>query len=289
MVEEIITEKKERLYVLDSDCVIQLHNLLSNNYHLIDKLDAIEPPGLKSQNGLESSVLRQKIGVGNWLKYECSFQNCATLVFGLIKNHAFNNGNKRVAFLSMIKHLYENGYVIKADTKHQEIYKVLLAIADNCFKEEILNNYNKKLARDFRGKEDWSDETIILVLARWLKTISESKNISQKSSLKIQKLKEILTSKNIDLTVNGKDIKLYQIKKESFLGFKLSDKIINVRKYSIGTNSSEINVSTINKIRKDYALSHSDGYDNKAFYYDESFIDKEMTTYKQIIYKLSLT
>lgn len=289
MIEELSLTDKSRICTLTTECVIHLHQLLSENYHLIDKMDPVEPPGVKNHTILESAVFRQKIGSGDWLKYGTIFKNCATLVFGLVKNHPFHNGNKRVAFLAMIKHLFENGYVIKADSKHDDIYYVLLALADNKLEKEI-EKIDKSIYNRYRKIKKVTDDIHIEVLSDWIRKISESKTVSIKSKLKITQLKDILAKKDIHIDLNGTFITLFQLQSKRVLGVIPSGKIrVNEKTYGLGNSKTEIGIKVILQIRKDYNLTHADGFDTKTFYDSESFIDNEMITYKRIIYKLSQT
>lgn len=289
MVEELVLENKTRIYTLDAECVVHLHELLTKNYHLVDKMDPVEPPGIKNINSLESAVFRQQTGSKGWLKYDTLFKSCATLIFGLIKNHPFHNGNKRVAFLAMIKHLFENGYVIKPTTKHDDIYNTLLAIADNKF-EKQLEVIDKKLYRQNKQREKWSDEKVVDVLSQWLRRICESRNYCLKSKVRLQQVKEMLEKKGIYTELNGTWLTLFQVRGKKFL--KLipnGTEKYNIKTYGMGNSMSEIGIKVINQIRKDYELAHKDGFDNNSFYDSETFIDGEMVTYKKIIYKLSQT
>lgn len=45
----------------------------------------------------------------------------------------------------------------------------------------------------------------------------------------------------------------------------------------------------IDKFRKDFLLTKSDGIDNTSFFYEDKFIQNELFKYKQIIYRLSKT
>jgi death-on-curing family protein len=290
MVEEIVLENRNKIYTLTTECVIHLHDLLTKNYQLIDKMDPVEPPGIKNIHSLESAVFRQHTGASGWYKYNTVFTNCSTLVFALINNHPFHNGNKRVAFLSMIKHLYENDYVISPSTKHEHIYQILLAIADNNL-PNYLAQIDKKLYKQYRVKGRWSDETVIDILAQWLRKNSEFKNVTIKTKIRIQQIKAMLETKGILLEINGTWLTLYQTKKlKQMFGF-MRDRVerTNIKTYGIGNSMSEVGIKVINQIRKDYSLTQKDGFDNNAFYDDDTFIDDEMLTYKKIIYKLSQT
>lgn len=65
------------------------------------------PPGLRDAGLLESALTRAPN------KYAYGFDDLATLAaaygFGLARNHAFVDGNKRIAFLGMITFLGLNG------------------------------------------------------------------------------------------------------------------------------------------------------------------------------------
>lgn len=290
MVDEIALPNREKIYTLTTDCILHLHDLLSKNYHLIDKMDPVEPPGVKNINSLESAVFRQHTGSGDWYKYETVFKNCATLVFAIINNHPFHNGNKRVAFLAMIKHLYENGYVLSPSTKHDNIYQLLISIADNKL-PSYLSQIDKKLyKRNRKEKGKWSDEMVIDILAQWLRKNSEFKNVTIKTKIRIQQIKAMLEPKGIFMELNGTWLKTYQIKEKTIFGIiKTKTERVNIRTYGIGNSMSEVGIKVINQIRKDYCLTQKDGFDNNSFYDDDNFIDEEMVTYKKIIYKLSQT
>src|SRR5262245_60894950 len=70
--------------------------------------------GPKSLNLLHSAVSRQCIG-----KWTDKFDICATLLYGLVKNHPFHDANKRTAFLCALLHLYRQGRV--PAVAHEEI------------------------------------------------------------------------------------------------------------------------------------------------------------------------
>jgi death on curing protein len=64
-------------------------------------------PGLRDQGMLESSLERP---VNKWHYEQAGLAElAAAYAFGLAKNHAFVDGNKRIAFLSMVVFLRKNG------------------------------------------------------------------------------------------------------------------------------------------------------------------------------------
>lgn len=289
---ESIKTQTSKINILTRDEVAELHNLLSKNYTLIQNMDAVEPPGIKNENLLSSAVQRQNTGFDDWYKYDNNFSNCATLVYGIIKNHSFHNGNKRTGLLCLIKHLFINGYVLKPQLRHQEIYDLIVAVSDDslldfALKEKVYKKWlrSNSLVKKLKLDVEWS----IKFIEYWLKQNSISKNVQIKSKVKIGYLKSILTKKNINLRQEGAKIYVYRSVERTFLGIPIGKyKIINQKEYTLGS-LTEIGINTLNILRRDFNLTQQDGFDNVLFYDDDNFIDEEVTTYKKIIYKLAKT
>lgn len=72
-----------------------------------------EPHALIDRGALESACARPR---NHWVYGEKCIANLATeLLFGLARNHAFLQGNKRTAFAAMIGFLGVNGYKFMVD------------------------------------------------------------------------------------------------------------------------------------------------------------------------------
>ena len=61
--------------------------------------------GLRSADLLGSALGRQIVSFGGRKKYTDSIEICATLFYGLVKDHAFHDGNKRTALLTLLYQL----------------------------------------------------------------------------------------------------------------------------------------------------------------------------------------
>ncbi|MGO2102900.1 MULTISPECIES: type II toxin-antitoxin system death-on-curing family toxin [Psychroflexus] len=282
-----------KVYTLNKECIIDLHNLLSQSTHLLEEMDPVEPPGVKNEGMLESAVERQNTGFGDFNKYPDYHSNCATLVYGIIKNHSFHNGNKRAGLLALIKHLYVNGYVLNPQLNSDEIYEFLIAIADSNIRG-FSKKYRKKYSfirskTEKKNNENWELNTVIRYIGFWIKKNSKPKQTTLKGEVKISDLKKILVNKGIKLNLNGSNLEVYIEKENKFLGFKLSPKIVNKKKYSIGNNRSSIGKGTLKALRRDFKLTKADGVDNTFFYNEDSFLDFEIKTFKKLIYRLSKT
>lgn len=292
MIESIKTQNG-RVNILTAESLIDLHDLLSNNVHLLAEMDPIEPRGVKNLGMLESAVGRQSSGFGEYYKYPDCFSNCATLTFGIIKNHSFHNGNKRAGLLALIKHLYVNGYVLSPSLESKELYEFLVAIADSKI-QEFSYKYKKKysLIRSKSEKKEnptWDIDTIIRYMALWIKKNARPKKTTFKGDVKVSDLKRFLDNKGIKLEQNGSNLEIYIVKENNFLGIPLGSKKTHSRKYSLGNNRTMIGLGLLKLIRRDFNLTKSDGIDNTFFYNDDAFLDHEIKTYKKLIYRLSKT
>ncbi len=92
--------------------------------------------GMRDEGLLDSALARPE----NLQVYqpECTLADlAASYAFGLAKNHAFLDGNKRVAFLSMGVFLAINGFRLKAD--QVDAIRVMMAVAAGELNEAALS------------------------------------------------------------------------------------------------------------------------------------------------------
>ncbi|HEY5549347.1 MAG TPA: type II toxin-antitoxin system death-on-curing family toxin [Coriobacteriia bacterium] len=91
--------------------------------------------GLRDENGLESALARPR----QHLTYRPESDVAAlaaAYAFGLTRNHPFNDGNKRVAFVTMGVFLGLNGYEFEAP--ESEVVTVMLDLAAGELDEDQL-------------------------------------------------------------------------------------------------------------------------------------------------------
>jgi death-on-curing protein len=90
--------------------------------------------GLRDAGLLESAIMRAE----NKAAYEeeaTAAEIAASLGWGLIKNHAFIDGNKRIGLVSMVVFLRLNGYALVA-SEAEQVAMVLKAAASEISEEE---------------------------------------------------------------------------------------------------------------------------------------------------------
>lgn len=115
------------------------------NYLTIDEVYAIHQRMIKIGGGrsdvhdftlLHSAVERPKATFGGHDLYPTIWEKAAALIHSLVKNHPFDDGNKRTAYFSTKRFLYINGYILNA-TKIDVIKFTVSIDVKNLSKEKI--------------------------------------------------------------------------------------------------------------------------------------------------------
>jgi death-on-curing protein len=98
-------------------------------------------PGIRDENVLESALARPQ------QKWHYAGRTdvpmlAAAYAFGLVKNHPYRDGNKRIGFSAMVTLLGMNGHDFSAtDT---EVVGEILALADGTVSEEALADWIRR-------------------------------------------------------------------------------------------------------------------------------------------------
>lgn len=85
-------------------------------------------PGIRDEGLLDSAIAQPMQSFGNTELYPTIEEKASRLAFGLIKNHAFLDGNKRVATACMATFLRLNGRAFHPNAK--ELLATMLGVAD---------------------------------------------------------------------------------------------------------------------------------------------------------------
>jgi len=97
--------------------------------------------GLRDEGLFESAIARPR----NLFAYEGVLEPArlaASYAFGLARNHAFIDGNKRVAFVAAGLFLRLNGYRLIADQAQATL--IMLSVASSAFSEDELTAWIRK-------------------------------------------------------------------------------------------------------------------------------------------------
>jgi len=95
-------------------------------------------PGIRDENVLESALARPQ---QKWHYADNTDvpMLAAAYAFGLVKNHPYRDGNKRIGFLAMVTFLGMNGYELEATDA--EVVAEILALADGSVSEDALADW----------------------------------------------------------------------------------------------------------------------------------------------------
>lgn len=115
---------------------------------LIEALHALQierfggATGLRDEGALESALSRPI----NRANYGCDdiIELAAAYLFGLAKNHAFVDGNKRIAIVAAAVFLMDNGYEI--DTTDARLYSFVYSVAAGEIDEEGATRFLRDFA-----------------------------------------------------------------------------------------------------------------------------------------------
>lgn len=112
--------KKAPVWLL-RETVLAMHDLLIAEFG--------GAAGVRDEGLLDSALSRPR-NLFTYAPMSSLFDLAASLAFGLIKNHPFVDGNKRVAFTAAVSFLYLNGRRFQATEADATVRTLALAASD---------------------------------------------------------------------------------------------------------------------------------------------------------------
>jgi death on curing protein len=98
-------------------------------------------PGVRDETGLESALARPR-QKGHYAEKVDVAVLAAAYGVGLVKNHPYRDGNKRIGFLSIVTFLGMNDHDL--DATDAEVISEMLALADGRVSEEELADWIRR-------------------------------------------------------------------------------------------------------------------------------------------------
>lgn len=260
---------ERQIEYLDADDVLATHWTLVEDFALAQ--DPIAPPGLRSDNLLDSAVSRPLTSLGGVLKYRSVEMAGAALLHSLVLNHPFHNGNKRTGLVALLVFLDRNNYWMTCDDS--ELFRFVLKVAAHGLVP--------------LGSSDYADREIVEI-AMWVRKNTRPMSKGERP-LPWLRLKRILkgfgcsfdTSSgvgnrlNITRTVSGP---------KRLLGKPKPRKLRTQVHY--GDDGREVDKNTVHKIRTELELDEVHGVDSAVFYESASepgdFIQQYRTLLKRL-------
>lgn len=191
------------------DCFINVKDVLEAHYILADYFTdcSVEQEiekmlvGVRSYDLLASALGRQCVEFAGKKKYIDKIDICATLFFGLVKDHAFHDGNKRTALLVLIFQLKKYGFFPKQKIKYFE--RLVLAVADNKL---------ESMYTDIWYKFDGCEDQIIKVLSHIIKklVVRQNKSFKINMDLTMKAFLELLKNAGVNFSIEGDKVRLFR-------------------------------------------------------------------------------
>lgn len=101
--------------------------VIAAHYFMMKRMNDAEQAGVKVHGLLESAVHRPQQSLFEEDAYPTLFEKAAALLESLVKNHCFQNGNKRTAYLVSKSFLMLNGYHLRMERKYAVEFVVDIA------------------------------------------------------------------------------------------------------------------------------------------------------------------
>lgn len=212
--------------------------------------------GILNFNLLSSAVARQTVGYAGMSKWTDPYAKIATLAFGLDKNHAFRDGNKRTSLLCLLLALHRMKRHLTCHKKDLEVLLVRIA-ANEMGKYKDFKKYAKK----------YGDDAIVMFIANFIKRNSSA----IENSFRVMTYEEFnrkLKVYNVWLdNPNNCHIDVFTTKEEKkYFGLKTITKTVNIYQIGFPGWKRQINPKAVRSVLKEAGLTSENGIDYKTFY-----------------------
>jgi prophage maintenance system killer protein len=244
----------------DKDGFIGFDEILRAHYLIADYFSDEEKGivyGLKSETLLGSALGRQFTGFGDFDKWQSPIEICGTLFYGLVKNHAFHDGNKRTAFLILIYHLQKHNLQFRDKNKKEKIESLAVNLAAN----DLGVNYERfKL---FKDREDAEVKFVIDYIERNTRRLDK-----RFYSVTFSEFDHLLKRFNVRLmNPHGGYIDVCQLKvPRPFLGIKLKEKWCKMLRIGFTGWKRKVGMKALKETLKIVKLTAADGFDSEVFF-----------------------
>ena len=247
--------------------VCQIHDALANDF--ASSGDPIEPPGVRDQNLLASAVSRPETALGNVRKYTTVEVHAAALLHSLALNHAFHNGNKRTALVSLLVVLDRNNVLLTCTD--DQLFKLVLRVAQH------------RLVP--KGKGQQSDREVVAI-ADWI--CQHGRPIQRgERPLRWRDLRKKLEQLGcvVGPPLPGNKVKIQRTVNEKLWGIPRTRKLKVTSGYR--NDGAEADVNTLNHIRRELRLDEKCGVDSEHFYgKDRQLPDEFIAQYRPLLRRL---
>ena len=241
-----------------SDRFITHEEVLKAHFLVIDFFSSVTENityGVKDFNLLGSTLGRQISGYEDYQRWKKPEEICATLFYGLIKNHVFHDANKRTALLTLLYHLLKFGRTI--DTTQKEFEFLALCVAS-----DALDEYGAYNSSQYKNKHDKEIYFIADFIRRNTRDIDK-----RYYPVTYQEFNRLLNNYGFSMEISGAFIDIIGNETEKKF-FGLVKKSYQKRYIQVGFPGwkRQINARAVKEILKAVGLTAGNGIDSKVFY-----------------------
>ncbi len=255
------------LRLLNAQEIETIHNELVVDF--ANSGDPIDPPGIRDEHLLESAMFRPQTGIGGIRKYPTVETSAAALLYSLIHNHPFHNGNKRTALVATLVFLDENDTVLTCS--EDDIFKFVLVVAQHRVTDG--------------GRQDGSDyETYAVAqqLCRWSRAVNKDERV-----MAFRKYRPILGGYDCSIDISGNKANIVREKRRDYWGLIKRRRTLHTQVHYDG-EGRDVPPETVKKIRRDLELGPIHGIDSVDFYSKKPLrTDEFIVKYKNTLRRLA--
>jgi death-on-curing protein len=250
--------------------VLRAHFMILDYFSSELKGEGIGGIGPKSMHLLHSAMYRQFVTAGGKDKWPSMLEKCATLMYGIIKDHPFHDANKRTAFLTTLFFLKEHKRI--PTIKQKELEDFIVDVADDKLDKHKRFVELKKKVQDPE----------VQFIADYLRRNTRMEEQGEKT-LTFNELQRLLNKYGFALTNaqgNYIDVVHYEIKPKylGLIGPKVKRETLLVQVGFPGWKS-QVAKTALRSIREACGMTLEDGWDSRAFYNDTDPLNALIDTY----------
>lgn len=255
--------------------VLRAHFLIADYFY--GEGYGIAGVGPREPDLLHSAVYRQFVSFGGNDKWSTSFERCATLVFGLVKDHPFYDANKRTGLLILLFFLNKIGRYPTIGQKELENFVVDIA-EDNL--------------RKYRRQQDLQRKTVdpeILFIADYLRRNSRSRD-SKYYAVTYRELDSLLKNFNHCLAnPHNNFIDICRIEtKRKFLGIgKKETRLVKLGQIGFPSWKKTVGKRAIKTVRTVTDLTPKKGIDSATFFHGVDPLNSLISDYEGPLERLA--
>jgi death-on-curing protein len=211
-----------------------------------------------SYDKLASAVFRQETGGGGHYKYNTIPDNGATLFYGIAMSHAFENGNKRTALVSLLVYLDKNKTLL-VDATEDDLYELARSVAAHDI--------------ELRPGAQRTSDTEVQAIAEWIRSHTRHRVLGD-TAMEFKELRAVL--EEFGCTFEKPEANFIKIRRGS-----------HMVKTGYPRANFEIPVNEIKRMRRKLHLDEVHGVDSAGFYALDSKVDEIVNGYRNLMKRLA--